>query len=211
MRPGDKYGRLTVKEPSEKDKHGQKWTCRCECGATRDVYESNLTNGNSKSCGCINSERLREMKLRHGGTGTRLYNIWLDMRKRCTNQNSKNYKRYGARGITVCEEWAEYEAFESWAIENGYNDSKSIDRIDNNEGYEPTNCRWTDEITQANNRRSNRIHEIDGIKKTSAEWCREYGVKPNTFLNRINRGMTAKEALETPAKIGNNQYTERRR
>lgn len=110
------------------------------------------------------------------------------MRKRCYNPAATNYKRYGGRGITVCDEWQKYVNFRKWALENGYDDSKSIDRIDNNKGYEPNNCRWTDATGQANNRTTNAIYEYNGEKHTLSEWARIYGIKYKFLHKKIHSG-----------------------
>lgn len=147
----------------------------------------------------------------HHGKGTRLYSIWKAMKVRCYNRNSKAYKRYGGRGITICDEWRDdFPAFREWATSHGYNDTLTIDRIDTNKGYSPDNCRWATYKTQANNTRRNVILNINGEKGTIAQMCEKYGVK-NCFLvyDRITRlGWEPEAALFTPArKIAKKEQT----
>ena len=186
---GQRFGKLVAVNPiDEPTKSGQhkRWVCRCDCGETAIVTSDHLKKGTTKSCGCIN----------HGKTGTRLYRIWSHMRSRCQNPKDENYKNYGARGITVCKEWArDFMAFYNWAISSGYNDGLTIDRTDNSKGYSPENCRWADMRTQANNTRSNRKITYNGETKTLAEWARIIGVKQNTLLYRLKRGWSIERAF----------------
>lgn len=151
---GRKFGRLTVIERySNIGKHAA-WLCKCECGRTKAVRSDHLLYKKTVSCGCFEDEsRKSGNHYIHGGKHSRLYNIWCGMRKRCTNKNCAAYDNYGGRGIKVCNEWQRFEPFRDWALSNGYSDELSIDRINVNGNYEPTNCRWSDAKDQANNRR----------------------------------------------------------
>ena len=167
------------------------WKCRCECGKETVVSENNLKNGSTKSCGCWKQQRIKDYNTVHGGTSDRLYGIWKNMKRRCNSPKDSHYETYGGKGIKVCEEWANsYEAFKKWAYENGYDeDAKtgdcSIDRIDNNGDYEPSNCRWVNRITQANNTSKNRYVTLNGKRLTIAEFARVMNVSKFKARYRI--------------------------
>lgn len=157
---GRVFGRLTVIERAPNNKKGgTMWRCRCSCGKELVTYSYTLTGGNSTSCGCKRSESLVkvnvETKTTHHETKTRLYRIWRGMRSRCNNPSDAAYKHYGGRGITVCPEWNKsYETFRNWALSHGYSPDLSIDRIDNDGNYEPSNCHWATQSEQNANRRA---------------------------------------------------------
>lgn len=194
---GKTFGKWTVIELAEpiKDKKGynvNRWKCRCECGNERLVIGTTLRNGRSTSCGCDAGKRAETAKklfTTHNESKLRIYKIWSYMRKRCYNENSSNYCNYGGRGISVCDEWNNsYEAFRDWAINNGYEDSLSIDRIDVNGNYEPDNCRWVTDAAQANNRRNTVYYTHDGQTRSVSEWASIYGINYKTLLKRIKSG-----------------------
>lgn len=133
---------------------------------------------------------------KHGMTGTRLHNIWMRMLQRCEDKNCCNYHRYGGRGILVCEEWHEFVPFMEWAFAVGYNDSLSIDRMDVNGNYEPSNCRWSTEYEKQNNRRNNIRITIDRQTRSLAEWAREYGMNYAVVYARFKRGIPIGEIFD---------------
>jgi len=195
---GMQFGRLTVMMRDCSARGRTKWFCRCECGNTVSVYAYSLKNGNTKSCGCLQRKVASTMKTIHGSSSnSRLYSIWLNMKNRCTNTNHRDYHRYGGRGISVCQEWTHsFISFRDWSISNGYDDTKTIDRIDNNQNYTPSNCRWTTPAVQANNKRNNHLLEYNGETRTISEWAKELNVRPGVIFDRINRlGWTIEDAL----------------
>lgn len=126
----------------------------------------------------------------------RIYKIYQHMKERCYNSNSESYNRYGGRGIKICDEWIKsYKAFNEWAMSNGYRDDLSIDRIDVNGNYEPSNCRWATNKEQQNNKRNNFYIEYKGERKTLQQWSEEYGLCPDTIKRRLNRGIKVGEKL----------------
>jgi hypothetical protein len=149
--------------------------------------------------------KMRESALKRDNTNLRkhgfsaeypkLYEVWTTMKGRCENPNRQKYKDYGARGIKVCDEWHDAEVFCKWALENGYKEGLQIDRIDVNGNYEPSNCRWADAKTQANNRRDVKKYTYNGKTLSVSEWAREVGKPRATIEGRLLRGWTIERAL----------------
>ena len=140
--------------------------------------------------------------VKHNLSKTRLYNIWKLMKQRCYNCKYTQFKDYGGRGIIVCEEWNEsFLSFYSWAMENGYEDNLSIDRIDGNKNYEPNNCRWTTKTMQQNNTRRNKYIEYNGEKHSVSQWAKILGVSRGCLQKRINKGWSFKKITSIPLNI----------
>ncbi len=171
--------------------------CRCECGVENWVRASSLFVDSFSCKRCSNSQRT------HGLVDTPVYNAWNGMRQRCHYTKHIGYKTYGGRGIQVCDEWrASFEAFRDWSFQNGYGPGLSIDRIDNDKNYEPTNCRWVSQHVQSRNQSRNINIEIDGRKMILKDWCKELERNYGTALDRIKKGMSPKDALLEPSRQG---------
>lgn len=205
---GKTFGRLTAIDHERiTGKDGRSrvyWNCTCECGKTVSVESSNLTTGKQLSCGCLKKEQMRHMTVTHDKINTRLYGVWNTMKSRCYNKNVYWYKRYGGRGITVCDEWRnDYNAFYNWAIANGYDEAAprgacTIDRIDYNGNYCPENCRIVSQKQQMQNVSTNHNLEYNGEVHCISEWSRITGISPFKIRNRINvLGWSPERALTT--------------
>lgn len=205
---GKRFGRWTVLAPAQRRNRAMFWECQCDCGTVRDVKENSLTHGKSHSCGCLMRDTLIMRETTHGQSKTRLYKIWKGMRKRCNNSNDTVYKFYGGRGIVVCDEWNDFEAFYKWSYENGYDDTAkghecSIDRINSNGPYSPDNCRWVDNNTQHTNTRRNRYITIDGETHILRDWSNISGVSVPTIIRRLQCGWDTKDAIFIKANPSN--------
>ena len=199
---GKRFGKLTVTEPAYRDKNGWKWRCKCDCGNETVSYGNNLKH--TQSCGCETRRKSSERLATHRKSKSRLFPIWQSMKQRCENPSNHAYHLYGGRGIKVCEEWSnDFTAFEAWAFENGYDENApkrkcTLDRIDNNGNYEPSNCRWATVSEQQNNKRTNINLTFNGETHTVAEWARRTGLSHSTILGRVKRGWCVEKALTTP-------------
>ena len=169
---GNTYGRLKVIEVSHKGRGGYYWSCVCDCGERCVVLGTDLRRGHTKSCGCYNREMSSKEHTIHGLHGTRIASIHENMKARCNNPNNTWYSNYGGRGIKVCDEWSKLEKFAEWAFENGYKDNLTIERVDNNKGYEPDNCTWITKREQDFNKRINKNNKTGysgiGIRKNKS-------------------------------------------
>jgi hypothetical protein len=166
------------------------WHCRCDCGNTSDVQTGNLNQGISQSCGCV------PHKLRHGYTGTKEHRAWINMFQRCENPKNPHYHSYGGRGIRVSDEFRSFERF--YAELGPCPDGCSLDRRDNNLGYQPGNVRWASRKTQSRNTRTNRILTWDGIALPVVAWAERVGLSKAALLARLAKGWPLEKALTTP-------------
>lgn len=193
---GNKFNHLTVIGYAGRVGKHQYWICRCDCGNTSRTNTSKLRAGRSKSCGCMVAKWASQRFTTHGhtkGKDKRIYGIWKSMLRRCCNPLDVSYPYYGGRGISVCDRWHDFENF---LLDMGYPlDGLSIDRIDNNGNYEPSNCRWADAVTQGNNKRNSAVVSHCGQEMTVSEWAREYGLPPGLVFARLSRGWSIKDAL----------------
>jgi hypothetical protein len=203
---GNKYGKLTVlKLDEEKSKNGRKYyLCECECGNIKSVRSDCLTSGNTKSCGCALNDYFES---RTQYTKEKLYHVWAGMKSRCNNSKANKYCDYGGRGIKVYDKWNgehDYLTFRTWAYENGYREGLSLDRIDVNGNYEPSNCRWVTQKVQTRNTRVNRNITYKGETHVLQDWAKILNINPNTLYHRIvTLGWEIEEAFENKS---NNNY-----
>jgi len=174
------------------------WQYRCDCGKLIIANKAGVTRGSTKSCGCKTGELHAIANTKHGKSRTRLYNIWIGMIHRCENKKHHIYCYYGGRGIKVCEEWHDVNAFYKWAIENGYKEGLTIDRIDVDGNYEPYNCRWATMKEQVNNSRRNVFIEYNGERLTAAQWSERLGGGKLLVSGRLLRGWSEISAVSTP-------------
>ena len=195
---GRTFGRLEVLRLHERLQKEAYWFCKCACGTEKIVSGGSLRNG-AKSCGCVRIEASRRsavmLSKTHGKSRSPLYRVWQSMKDRCLNQNCHAYSIYGGRGITICADWLDYLEFEKWAESNGYEKGLSLDRIDNDCGYSPANCRWADHVVQCNNKSNNRTLTHHGKTMTISQWSRELGIKKATLFSRVRQGLSADEIL----------------
>lgn len=209
-----RFGRLVAIEPAVKSKNGWKWLCKCDCGNEKLVYKHLLTSSHTTSCGCYHKKRIHETHRKHGEAQTRLYHVWYGMIDRCENNRSKSYPNYGGRGIAVCDEWHDFKKFKEWALSKGYDENApkgecTIDRINVNGNYEPSNCKFSNIKEQANNRRTSRMITFNGETLSVAGWAEKTGLRHGLILNRINQGWSIEKALTVPSSNGNRWLKER--
>lgn len=193
---GMKFNRLTVLRLLERTpRRRYVWLCKCDCGNDVKVTSEHLKSGHTKSCGCWNRERISKVNFKNGLYGTKLYYAWYNMCNRCNRKNNCGYSDYGGRGIKVCNEWlgeSGFVNFANWALSNGYEEGLTLDRIDNDKGYIPQNCRWVDRFVQANNKRNNHYIKINGEVGTVANMARKYDVDYWNLLHYSTGGENCK-------------------
>ena len=177
---GKRFGELVVVE-RDTSRKGTYWRCRCSCGNMTSVKASNLTFSLVKSCGCL---KYRPHSTHHLSKHP-LYNVWYHMKRRCYDSKNPFYKDYGGRGITICDEWLDFENFYKWSMDNGYEKGLTVDRIDNDMGYSPENCRLVKMDVQANNSRSCRMITYNGKTQNLMQWCDELGLDYKRVHNRL--------------------------
>lgn len=170
------------------------WKCECKCGNVKNVNGASLRSGKSKNCGC--------KKIKHGYDGTKIYRLWGHMKERCYYEKHKSYKYYGERGIKVCEEWKEASVFIKWALDNGYKEGLTLDRINTDGDYEPSNCRFITNKDQQRNKRNNRFITINNTTKTVSEWAEISNLDRHTVLYRLNKGYEGFDLLKPGRKGG---------
>lgn len=185
-------------------RHRSQYWCDCLCG-TKDVLRTGdalRLKGRFHSCGCHLRDIAKENATKHGDTPrghwNRLYRIWSLMKDRCSNPNSPAYKYYGLRGISFCDDWKDYLLFKSWALNNGYDESLTLDRIDCDGNYCPDNCRWVQISEQSKNRRFCQKYTIGNETHIISDWARIYHINPSTIHARIKAGWSIENAITVP-------------
>lgn len=196
---GKHFDRLLVLERADSSE-GKRvmYLCECDCGNKIVTRAESLRSGHTQSCGCKHKDIVSALSTKHGHANTRLYIIWGSMIQRCCNPKHKAYKNYGGRGIKPCKKWLEnFETFYQWAISNGYSDNLQLDRMDNNIGYQPSNCRFITAKENNRNRRCTKMVTYHGEVKPLAEFCDIMNINYDLVLNRINSyGWSVDRALQ---------------
>ena len=209
---GQKFGKLTVIGLDDRGTRKTYWNCLCECGNIKSVRADSLQCGAIKSCGCLKKEqdkinlespsvkKSREFGSKYGHI--RIHNIWANMKSRCFNPKDARYTDYGGRGIKVCDEWKnDFFAFYKWAMENGYSENLTIDRIDNDGDYTPSNCRWVSRKVQSLNKSTNRYITYNGQTKTITQWATDNNMPYYVLRKRIDiLNWDFKRAISEPPK-----------
>ena len=194
---GEKHNYLTIEKFDHFDScYRLHYICRCKCGNRKIIRYDHLCTNGVQSCGCIRKEGRNK---KHGfyGKNERLCKIWDCIKRRCNNPKNPNFKYYGGRGIKICDEWSgNLSNFFEWAVNNGYRDDLTIDRIDVNGNYEPSNCRWIPFREQAQNKRANHYISVDEDKKCLAEWVRQFDKSDTMFYYWKKKGLSDEECIK---------------
>lgn len=186
LQPGSRFGRLVTVEDLGVIKSRRRWRCLCDCGTEIVTKENALKTGNTKSCGCLNRDMTAERNWKTGLGKLPEAQVWRDIRKRCLNPNDRNYKNYGARGITIEPAWLDLASFiKDVGLRPG--PGYTLDRKDNSLGYQPGNVHWVTMKEQQRNKRSNRHVTINGVTKVAVDWADQYGIDRGTLSHRLNR------------------------
>ena len=197
---GQKFGRLTVVRFDHKENGRKYYLCQCDCGNFKIVSNHSLKSGNTKSCGCLHKEiliqRNKDNRIHHPES-ERLLRIWRAMLHRCYKETDEHYDYYGGRGIKVCDDWHDFEAFQKWALVNGYADNLTIDRLDGNKDYCPENCSWATMTVQNNHKSDTKWLTYKGKTQSLSDWCRELGLDYFRTKTRLNSlGWSVEDAFE---------------
>ncbi len=205
---GQKFGRLTIIKviPKHKTNNRCQFLCECDCGQIVVVNKHDLKNNNTRSCGCLKKELLIKRSTKHGHSRRKIesnaYRSWRAIRQRCDNPNCAEYKNYGGRGISICEQWNNFLYFIK-DMGNPPTNKHQINRIDNNGNYCKDNCRWSTPKEQSRNTRQNQFISFNGTTKCIMDWAISLNINPKTLYTRFHRGWSIKRALTTTIKTGN--------
>lgn len=206
---GRKFNLLTVLEFVEMRKRTPYWKCRCDCGNETIVAADHLKSNHTRSCGCWSKSRMPKLNYKHGLSKTKLYYAYRNMLNRCNRDSNDMYRLYGARGITVCNDWLGENGFcnfSEWALNNGYKEGLQIDRINNDVGYSPSNCRWVDRLQQANNKRNNVLVMVNGEVGTVGNMARKHGIDYWNLLHYAKGGKNCMYPDLEIEVVNNEQY-----
>lgn len=196
-----RFGRLVVTSFAG----NRQWNCLCDCGGVSIVFSSQLMAGKTKSCGCLRREATAKIRKTHGKSGTVEHRAWKEMKRRCSSVNNSEYHNYGGRGIKVCERWL--NSFENFLEDMGVRPAgKSLDRIDNNLGYSPDNCRWATKSEQASNKRNNRIINYLGKPMLLKDIAQITGIHFTLIIKRLDAGWSVEDATGIKPKLGQKIY-----
>lgn len=206
---GQRFGKLVARSIVGQDKHKNViWLCDCDCGRTHEVVSRALVSGSVRSCGCMGHGEFRnKRKEKHGCSKERLYRVWGCMLNRCYDPNRNEYPSYGGRGIEVCDEWRNsYMEFRSWAYSNGYDPTLpgnecTLDRIDVDGNYEPSNCRWIPMSKQCLNKQDTVWITYRGKRITIPEAEKINGIAQSTIRSRLGRNWSVEDAVEKPVRV----------
>lgn len=198
---GEKFNRLFVISISGKRLYNKIYLCKCDCGKEVNVEGNKIKSGHTKSCGCLQKEIMSSIKTKHGllkgGKNNKIFSMWQNMKNRCLNKNVPAYKNYGGRGICICEEWLDSSNFIDWVLSNGWKENLQIDRIDNNKGYSPDNCRFVNRSQNILNSRKS-IGSVAGV-------CRDMCVDYKLVKDRLRNGWSFEESISTPKRKRKNE------
>lgn len=197
---GLRFGKLSVLKKLGKDRHGEmRWLCICDCGSEYESTSNRLTSGQTTCCRDCMIKKIGDSNRKHGATPKKLFYAYTNMKTRCYNKNYSLYHRYGGRGIQVCEEWRKsFKSFREWALKNGWSEELSLDRINNDGNYEPSNCKWSTCVEQSNNRRTSRMITYNGITDTMANWARNTGIPYYVIQRRLYLNWDAERIFSEP-------------
>ena len=195
---GRVFGRLTVLGYSHTKKARKFYNCACTCGNKALVCSQELKTGDTKSCGCLRREPSSSPTFKHGLSGSRAYQSWIDMRNRCHRPDNHHYKNYGGRGIIICNRWSSFEAF--FEDMGDRPTGLQLDRIDNDGNYEPSNCRWSTVKVNARNRTNNRIVTVNGETACLTEMAERYGINPISANYRLSKGWSHNDIFLIPVR-----------
>lgn len=205
MRPGERHGHLTALHQVD----SLYWAFRCDCGALKNIRAANVRRGLVVSCTCQRKRLLSEQRTKHGKSKSEVYRIWVGIKDRCTNPNDPAYPRYGGRGIKVCERWI--NSFENFFEDMGDRPAgQSIERVDNDGDYDPSNCVWASRTVQNRNKSTNRLIAHAGAVRCLNDWAAITGINRDTLRSRLDKGWSAADALSVPVDAGKrNKLTKR--